>query len=61
MARSPSMMGGLQEPASVGVAMARAEAERNREVDLLKAALEQAQRGGKQRAEELSAVRLDQH
>ena len=55
------MMGGLQEPASVGVAMARAEAERNREVDLLKAALEQAQRGGKQRAEELSAVRLDQH
>ena len=52
-------MGRLQEPAGVGVAMARAEAERNREVDQLKTALEQAQRGGKQRAEELRAVRLE--
>ena len=53
------MLGSLQEPAGVGVAMARAEAERNREVDQLKTALEHAQRGGKQRAEELRAVRLE--
>ena len=44
----------------MGVAMARAETERNRELNLLKTALDQAQRGGKQRAEELAAVRLAQ-